>query len=97
MGGAAEKIKAGSKSPLIQETSSSVYHVVSGSGYSVVNGEKIDWKKSDTFSVPSWTPYQHFSSGSEDTYLYKVDDKPMITALGFYRRSDDDVEKLVSE
>ncbi|KAI1840753.1 hypothetical protein JX265_012962 [Neoarthrinium moseri] len=96
LGGAAERINPGSNSPKVQETTSSVYHVVSGTGFSLLNGKKIEWEQSDTFCVPAWTEYQHFSSGPETVYLYRVDDKPMIAALGFYRQSDDDVEDLVS-
>lgn len=96
LGGAAERINVGSKSPEVQETTSSVYHVVSGTGYSIINGEKIEWKQSDTFCIPTWAKYQQFNTGAENVYLYRVDDKPMITALGFYRRSDMDIEALVS-
>lgn len=76
-----------------------MYHVIEGSGYTTIGDEKFDWTKGDTFCVPSWYPFQHFANGAEGdepVYLYRFDDKPMLTALGFYRTSETDVESLVS-
>ena len=97
LGGSAERLSPGKASPKIQETASSVYHVVEGSGHSVIDGKKYQWKKGDTFCIPAWQPYQHFADeGGAPTYLYRFDDKPMLHSLGFYRTSDMDVETLVS-
>ena len=74
-----------------------MYHVIEGSGHSVIDGKTFEWKRSDTFCVPSWCKYQHFADDRETVYLYRFDDKPMIEALGFYRQAGEDVEKYVSE
>ncbi|KAG6355112.1 hypothetical protein INS49_004193 [Diaporthe citri] len=66
LGGAAARINAGRASPIVQETASSVYHVVEGSGYTTIGGRVFNWEKGDTFCIPSWYPYQHFASGSSD-------------------------------
>lgn len=97
LGGAAERLNAGISSPPRRETLSSVYHVVSGSGYSTVGESKLEWKTGDTFAVPSWYKYQHFANSGETVYLYRFDDKPMVTSLGFFREEGMDVEKLVSD
>lgn len=99
LGGAAARVNAGKATPIVQETASSVYHVVEGSGYSTIDGKIFPWEKGDTFCIPSWYPYQHFASDSNDgapVYLYRFDDKPMLNSLGFYRTADMDVESLVS-
>jgi gentisate 1,2-dioxygenase len=38
--------------------------------------------------VPSWQKYSH--TADEKTYLYRFDDRPMITSLGFYRNETED-------
>lgn len=97
LGGSAARISAGTSSPKFQETASSVYHVIEGSGYTTIGDDTFSWEKGDTFCVPSWYPYQHFASeGQHSVYLYRFDDKPMLIALGFYRTADTDVESLVS-
>lgn len=100
LGGSATRITAGKSSPRIQETLSSVYHVIEGSGYTTIGDEKFEWQKGDTFCIPSWYPFQHVTSdkdGGEPVYLYRFDDKPMLTSLGFYRTAETDVETLVSD
>ncbi|KAH7304654.1 RmlC-like cupin domain-containing protein [Rhexocercosporidium sp. MPI-PUGE-AT-0058] len=97
LGGSAERLSANKKAPKIQETSSAVYHVVAGSGYSVIGDETKSWKKGDTFCIPAWYEYQHFAGEQETVYLYRFDDKPMLKALGFYRVAGIDRETLVSD
>lgn len=96
LGGSAARLNAGTSSPVIQETASSVYHVIEGSGYSEIDGQKISWKKGDTFCVPTWNKYQHFAYDKETVYLYRFDDRPQLKALGFYREAGTDTESYVN-
>lgn len=82
---------------MIQETASSIFHVIEGSGSSTIAGNEFTWKKSDTFCIPAWHEYQHHAAGEETAYLYRVHDEPMLKSLGFYRYNGQDVESLVSE
>ena len=97
LGGSAERLTAGTSSPPTRETASSVYHVVSGTGHSEIDGKEITWKQGDTFCVPAWNKYQHFATAKETVYLYRFDDKPMLRSLGFYRVEGDDIESFVTE
>lgn len=97
LGGSAERLNAGTTSPAVRETASSVYHIVSGRGYSDVGGERFQWKQGDTFCVPAWNKYQHTAQGDETVYLYRFHDKPMLNSLGFYRVEGVDIETLVSD
>ena len=97
LGGSAERIDAGTSSKCIRETSSSVYHVVSGHGYSIIGDDKVSWKEGDTFCIPAWYRFQHFASDEMRVYLYRFHDKPMLSSLGFYRAEGTDVEALVSD
>ena len=96
LGGAAERLDAGAESPSFKETTSAIYHVIEGEGYSMVGDVKIEWRRSDTFCVPSWMKYQHFNTSGETVYLYRCDDLPQIRSLGFYRKDGEDVESHVS-
>jgi gentisate 1,2-dioxygenase len=97
LGGSAARLSQGKSSPAIQETSSSVYHVVRGKGHSVIGEKTINWKMGDTFCVPAWYKYQHFADEIETVYLYRFDDRPMLKSLGFYRVADTNMESSVSE
>ncbi|WP_431710562.1 cupin domain-containing protein [Glutamicibacter uratoxydans] len=68
-----------------RHTHSTVYHVVSGSGYSIVDGKKIEWVKGDTLAIPLWYEHSHHNHSGEDAVLFSYTDRPAITALGLWR------------
>ncbi len=61
-----------------------VHHVVEGSGYSVIDGERFDWKQDDTFCVPTWC-WQEHAAGSKEAILFTCSDLPVLQALSLYR------------
>lgn len=82
----AHMLTPGGSSRLRQETASSILHVVSGKGMSVIGGEEVRWTARDTFVVPGWAPVTHRNlDPREPAFLFSVDDGPALKALGFYR------------
>ena len=67
-----------------RHVSSSVYHVAAGSGFSVLDGQRFDWQKGDTFAVPTWCPHQH-AAASQDAVLFSLTDAPLFAKLGLER------------
>lgn len=97
IGASAERLDAGTASTPIRETSSAVYHIIEGSGYSRVGEQTIAWQQGDTFCVPAWTKYQHFADTRDKVYFYRFDDKPMLRSLGLYRLDGADSESFVQD
>jgi gentisate 1,2-dioxygenase len=64
-------------------TTSAVYHVAEGSGYSVLNGMRFNWSKGDTFAVPIWC-WQEHTAPEEDAVLFSFTDDPVISNLGLF-------------
>lgn len=60
----------------LRHTHSTIYHAFKGSGYTVINGVRFDWKAGDYFVVPNWAWYEH--KASEDSYLFSVNDIPIM-------------------
>jgi gentisate 1,2-dioxygenase len=84
IGAAAERLVRGGSSPACRETAGIVYHVVHGRGATVAGTARLEWEKGDTFCIPSWTPYRH--EAAKDSYLFRYDDRPVLEAIGAYRR-----------
>ncbi|KAM0816019.1 putative Zn(2)-C6 fungal-type domain-containing protein [Seiridium cardinale] len=100
IGAYATRVAAGKASRPVQETSSNIFQVHSGKGYTEVtspDGEQytLRWGKSDSFCIPSWYRFQIFAE-DEDAYLFSFSDKPMQATLGYYRSKDNQVERLES-
>ncbi|HWK24846.1 MAG TPA: cupin domain-containing protein [Ureibacillus sp.] len=59
-----------------RHTHSTVFHAHRGSGYTVINGVRFDWKQGDYFVVPNWAWHEHVAS--QDSYLFSVNDIPIM-------------------
>lgn len=88
----AERVGAGTSSPESQETVSFVYHVVDGEGYSSIlapetsEPRKITWASKDTFVVPAWSKVVHTCTSRDgDAFLFAINDRPMVEALGLWK------------
>jgi gentisate 1,2-dioxygenase len=54
----------GARTPLVRENES-VHHVLNGSGYSEIYGERHAWEKDASIHVPEGAWYQHVNDGTE--------------------------------
>jgi len=68
-----------------RETSSAVYHVMSGSGRTIIDGVAYDWGEGDFFAVPPRAAHAHANPGTRPAILFSFQDVPLLEALGFYR------------
>lgn len=69
-----------------RHTGSFIYQVAKGQGYSIIDGQRFDWKERDIFCVPSWAWHEHGNgSASEDACLFCFSDLPVMEKLGLYR------------
>jgi gentisate 1,2-dioxygenase len=59
---------------------SELYHVISGSGVSIVNGRELEWGEVDFFVLPDNSVNVH--QATTDTTMYWVTDEPLLRHLG---------------
>ena len=86
IGAAMQMLRPGEKTKAHRHTGSIVYQCCKGSGYSIVAGQRLDWKERDIFCVPSWAWHEHGNnSASDDACLFTFNDLPAMRALGLYR------------
>ena len=57
-----------------RHNSFALYHIMKGKGYSVVEGERIDWSQGDTFLCPPWAYHEHINDGTEVAIQYVIQD-----------------------
>ncbi len=69
-----------------RHTTSAVYHVVHGSGTTIVDGQRLEWQEHDTFAVPGWAVHEHVNGSAKDpALLFSFTDDPVLRALGYFR------------
>ena len=78
-------IRGGVRTKAHRQTSSAVYQVYRGAGYSVIDGQRFDWTEGDFFVVPSWAWHEHANESGEEVILFSIQDLPVLKALSLYR------------
>jgi gentisate 1,2-dioxygenase len=60
---------------------------IEGSGFSMIDGTRIEWEKFDTFAVPGGAWAEHVNpSDSEPAILFVASDEPTLKALSLYQK-----------
>ena len=63
--------------PAHRHVSSAINFILEGSGYSIVNGERLEWNAGDIMlSAPGWSPHGH-ATGPEGAIIVTVQDHPL--------------------
>ena len=68
-----------------RHTSSAVYHVFRGRGFSVIDGERFDWEQGDFVALPTWAWHEHANTGADEAILFSITDLPTLEKLDLYR------------
>jgi gentisate 1,2-dioxygenase len=80
-----QMLRPGVRTRAHRQTSSAVYHVMSGSGRTIIDGVAYDWVDGDFFAVPPRAVHEHLNTGAEPAILFSFQDVPLLEALGHYR------------
>jgi gentisate 1,2-dioxygenase len=69
-----------------RQSSSAVYCVIEGEGYTEIDGVRFEWAKNDFFAVPQWMWHNHVNRHADrEAVLFSVSDRAAIERLGLYR------------
>jgi gentisate 1,2-dioxygenase len=79
-----QMIRPGIETRAHRQTSTAIYHVVSGSGSTTIADTAYEWRAGDFFVIPPNAPHQHRHGGSEPAILFSMQDVPLLEALGLY-------------
>ncbi|MBP1154073.1 MULTISPECIES: cupin domain-containing protein [unclassified Paenibacillus] len=81
-----QKLPGGFHSKAHRHTSSTIYQVFKGKGYSVINGTRYDWSQGDFLVIPNWAWHEHFAA--EDSYLFSASDLPIMEKFELQREEN---------
>jgi gentisate 1,2-dioxygenase len=84
LGCSVQLIRPGVRTQAHRHTSSGVYHIFEGRGYSVIAGRRFNWERGDFLVVPEWAWHEHAAAEGE-AILFSVHDAPILKPLGLYR------------
>jgi gentisate 1,2-dioxygenase len=81
-----QMLRPGVRTKAHRHTSSAVYHVVRGRGYSIIDGRRFDWGEGDYLALPHRAWHEHANaSPTEPAILFSMTDEPALDGLGLLR------------
>ncbi|MBJ3814577.1 cupin domain-containing protein [Shimwellia pseudoproteus] len=85
IGASMQRLRPGFVGKAHRHTGSFIYQVAKGEGYSVIDGQRFDWRERDIFCVPSWAFHEHVNlSQHDDACLFCFNDLPVMQSLSLY-------------
>jgi gentisate 1,2-dioxygenase len=85
-GCAMQMLRPGIHTKAHRHTTSAVYQVFRGRGYSIINSQRYDWEEGDYFALPHRAWHEHVNlSSSEPAVLFSLIDDPTFETLALRR------------
>ncbi len=66
-----------------RSTDGTVFSVADGSGRTIVGDQVLEWKKRDTFVIPSWRWHRHIAD--DEAVLFSFSDRPIQEKVDLWR------------
>ena len=85
-----QMFRPGEKGKSHRHTYTVVYHAFRGSGVTRIGDQCFDWQQGDSFVLPPWCWHAHENNSKDAAFLFSINDRPAIEALGFYREETRD-------
>ncbi len=64
--------------------------ILEGRGYSVIEGEKVDWEAGDAIYLPPWSWHQHFNGDTQKELKYlATTNSPLLQNVGGIARREE--------
>lgn len=81
--GLVQVLKPGEHNHPHRHSNMAIFVVFEGEGYSIVEGEKVEWEKGDVFYAPAWLAHEHCNtSEDQDAVLYTFQDVSELSRTG---------------
>jgi gentisate 1,2-dioxygenase len=83
----AQMLRPGQRTRSLKQNASLLCAPFQGSGYSIVDGKRLDWESFDTFAVPGGAWCEHVNDSERDpAILFVASDEPTLKALSLYQK-----------
>jgi len=76
-------IKKGSNDKKHRHYYETLMFILDGRGYSIIEGEKVEWEAGDALHIPPWSWHQHFNSDTDRDIRYLgATNAPLLQNIG---------------
>jgi gentisate 1,2-dioxygenase len=83
----AQMLRPGERTRPLRQNASLLAAPFEGTGYSVIDGARLDWARFDTLAIPGGAWCEHVNaSDAQPAILFVASDEPTLKALALYQR-----------
>jgi gentisate 1,2-dioxygenase len=83
----AQMLRAGERTRPLRQTASLLVAPFKGSGYSIIDGKRFDWRQFDNLAVPGGSWFEHVNNDSKQpAILFVASDEPALKAFHLFKR-----------
>jgi gentisate 1,2-dioxygenase len=83
MGLSMERLAAGTKTRRYRCTANTIFHVIEGTGETMIGDCRFSWRRGDTVVAPGWSAVHH--RAISDAQLFALSDEPLLRFSNYYR------------
>jgi gentisate 1,2-dioxygenase len=90
------EIPPGSKTGMHRHYNEAAIYVLSGRGYSVIDGETVEWEEGDCLCIPMMAWHQHFNKDADRPcqYLAAIN-SPLMKSIGVFHIEQKDDRGII--
>jgi gentisate 1,2-dioxygenase len=83
----AQMLRAGERTRPLRQTASLLVAPFKGSGFSIIDGKRFDWRQFDNLAVPGGSWFEHVNNDSKQpAILFVASDEPTLKSLALYQK-----------
>jgi gentisate 1,2-dioxygenase len=80
-------LRPGERTLPVRQTANLLVAPFEGSGHSIVDGKRIDWRQFDTLAIPGGSWFEHVNgSGRERAVLFVASDEPALKCFHLFKK-----------
>lgn len=75
-------LEANGRSNKHRHSYETLIYIIEGEGYSVIEGNKVEWQAGDAIYIPVWAWHQHFNLKETQAKYIAAENAPLLQNLG---------------
>jgi quercetin dioxygenase-like cupin family protein len=79
------EIPVGEKAGMHRHMNEAAIYILQGRGHSIIEDQRVDWKKGDALHIPFFAWHQHFNDGDETVKFLAAIPTELMRSMGIWR------------
>jgi mannose-6-phosphate isomerase-like protein (cupin superfamily) len=83
-----QEMPPGTSSDMQRHHHESIHFVIEGDGYSIIEGERVQWSSNDCVYTPPWAWHRHYNDSERTVRMLGIENSRLLDAVGPVNRRE---------